>query len=77
MRLLEVTLPTTLYHGSPQELKIGKIYRVRHWKSEGQGGVRQNVESILEKYRPRNAISRNKAFYMVEGGITVHGCRKN
>lgn len=66
MRLLELTTPKTLYHGSPQPLKIGKSYRVRHWKSTDQGGVSEKIESILEKHRPTNAIPRNKAFYMVD-----------
>lgn len=66
MRLFEITIPKMLYHGSPQPLKIGKAYRVRHWGSADQGGVRENVESIVEKNRPSNSIARNKAFYMVE-----------
>lgn len=66
MKLFELAPPKTLYHGSPQQLKIGKVYRVRHWKSTDQGGMDQKVETILEKHRPKNAIPRNKAFYMVD-----------
>lgn len=66
MRLLEITIPKILYHGSPQPLKIGKAYRARHWKSADQGGVSAKIESILEKHRPANAIARNKTFYMVD-----------
>lgn len=66
MRLLELTTPKMFYHGSSQPLKVGKVYRVRHWKSTDQGGVSANIESILEKHRPKNAIARNKAFYMVD-----------
>lgn len=66
MKLFEITSPKTLYHGSPLPLKIGKVYRVRHWRSTDQGGISNEVEITLEKCRPKNAISRNKAFYMID-----------
>ena len=66
MRLLELTIPKILYHGSPSPLKIGKAYRVRHWSTTNQGGTTKDVEAILEKYRPTKSIARNKAFYMID-----------
>ena len=66
MRLLEITSQKTLYHGSPQKLKVGKAYRVRHWKTLDQGGATTAVEAVIEKYRPTKSIARNKTFYMID-----------
>lgn len=81
MRLFEITQSATLYHGSPQELKVGKAYRVRHWKTPDQGGVSANIEAILEKHRPSKSIPRNKAFYMVDkfttDAMTISGGHTN
>ena len=63
MRLDEIATKK-FYHGSPQPLAEGKVYRVRQWKASDQGGVDKQVEDVLEKYRPKNAIPRYKAFYM-------------
>lgn len=72
MRLFETAKPKILYHGSPQPLKIGKAYRVRHWARPDQGGASKEIEAFLEKHRPKNAIPRNKAFYMTDSKKIDH-----
>lgn len=66
MRLLELTIPKMLYHGSPEPLKMDKAYRVRHRTESDQPMTTKKVEEILEKYRPIKSIARNKTFYMID-----------
>lgn len=66
MRLLELASPPVLYHGSSADLAAGKVYRARErdlktWDTN----TSPEVEAFMEKTRPKNAIPRNRALYMV------------
>lgn len=59
------------FHGSERPLKIGQVVRSRGIRRESEFDDRfllpgLNVETFVEKYRPRGAISRLTGLYMVQ-----------
>lgn len=59
-----------LYHGSHQPLKVGKVYRARLWQDK-ESGMGRDTEKILEFYRPRNAPSRQRAFFLADDSSVI------
>jgi len=47
------------YYGTPREFKPGKTYKVH-----GATGIFGQYENFLDRYKPRNEVSRLQAFYL-------------